>query len=426
MTTQELREIISKSKNAEWFNSLEFTIANPKIEYEKKFKGITSFHEFLSDQVKGWEKYKTNLLTSSKNWFIATEEKIERFVNQNSSKSSNYLLGAWNREISSGLSNQSILPYSHPIRSFLIDLAAENRSACQAAYDYFFTNNYSLSNKDSIAGMLLAYEFDRKGKTDLTRRRRKEQKAMDAYHVEWDEKLNEAEASLMTYFKKSEDTFKDHAAKIDELTVDKEVFFRDWFEGNSENEGIKTVFQNWFDGDGKEGGVKKELEKIKKTYEDKLKLSAPAEYWNKRAKELNTHGWWSLGVTVLFVGIVVFSLGRLLWKAPEEIYHSFFGEDKSAAIRWSIIYITFISFVAFCIRALIKVMFSSFHLARDCEERYTLTYFYLSLTKESEVSQEDRQLVMQSLFSRADTGLLKDDSGPTMPNDIVGKLIGPK
>lgn len=91
-----------------------------------------------------------------------------------------------------------------------------------------------------------------------------------------------------------------------------------------------------------------------------------------------------------------------------------------------IVVITFISFVAFCIRALIKVMFSSFHLARDCEERYTLTYFYLSLTKESEVSQEDRQLVMQSLFSRADTGLLKDDSGPTMSNDIVGKLIGPK
>src|SRR5699024_7261811 len=116
-----------------------------------------------------------------------------------------------------------------------IDLAVENRNACQAAYNYFFTNNYSLSNKDSLVGILLAYEFERKGKTDLTRRRRKEQKAMDAYHVEWDEKLNEAEASLMTYFKKSEDTFKDHAAKIDELTVDKEVFFRDWFEGNSEN-----------------------------------------------------------------------------------------------------------------------------------------------------------------------------------------------
>jgi hypothetical protein len=31
---------------------------------------------------------------------------------------------------------------------------------------------------------------------------------------------------------------------------------------------------------------------------------------------------------------------------------------------------------------------------------------------------------MQSLFSRADTGLLKDDSSPTMPNDITGKIFG--
>ena len=111
---------------------------------------------------------------------------------------------------------------------------------------------------------------------------------------------------------------------------------------------------------------------------------------------------------------------------PDEIYTSFFADDKSAAIRWSIIYVTFISFMAFCIRAITKVMFSSFHLARDSEERNTLTYFYLSLLNDSKVEKEDRQLIMQSLFSRADTGLLKDDSGPTMPNDFAGKVFGGK
>lgn len=30
---------------------------------------------------------------------------------------------------------------------------------------------------------------------------------------------------------------------------------------------------------------------------------------------------------------------------------------------------------------------------------------------------------MQSLFSRAETGLLKDDSSPTMPNDAISKII---
>ena len=68
-------------------------------------------------------------------------------------------------------------------------------------------------------------------------------------------------------------------------------------------------------------------------------------------------------------------------------------------------------------------MFSSYHLARDAEERHTLTFFYLALLKDSAVDDEDKKLIMQSLFSRTDTGLLKEDSGPTMPNDI-SKFIG--
>jgi hypothetical protein len=75
-------------------------------------------------------------------------------------------------------------------------------------------------------------------------------------------------------------------------------------------------------------------------------------------------------------------------------------------------------------RAITKVMFSSFHLARDSEERNTLTYFYLSLVNDSKIDEKDRHLVVQSLFSRADTGLLKEDSSPTMPNDFVGKIFG--
>jgi len=86
---------------------------------------------------------------------------------------------------------------------------------------------------------------------------------------------------------------------------------------------------------------------------------------------------------------------------------------------------TLISLIAFGVRAITKVMFSSFHLARDAEERHTLTFFYLSLLqeKDSKINDEDRKLILQSLFSRAETGLLKDDSGPTMPNDFIGKIM---
>ena len=41
------------------------------------------------------------------------------------------------------------------------------------------------------------------------------------------------------------------------------------------------------------------------------------------------------------------------------------------------------------------------------------------------MDKEDRLLIMQSLFSRADTGLLKEDSSPSMPGatSLVEKLV---
>jgi len=88
---------------------------------------------------------------------------------------------------------------------------------------------------------------------------------------------------------------------------------------------------------------------------------------------------------------------------------TFFSDDKSKAIRWSIVFIAFLSVLIYGIRTLNKITFSSFHLARDAEERYQLTHVFLALINEKAMDKKDRSLVIQSLFSRADTGLLKDD-----------------
>lgn len=52
---------------------------------------------------------------------------------------------------------------------------------------------------------------------------------------------------------------------------------------------------------------------------------------------------------------------------------------------------------------------------RDAEEREQLTYLYLSLTHESEIDKESRDIVLQALFSRSETGLLSQEQGPKMP-----------
>ena len=65
--------------------------------------------------------------------------------------------------------------------------------------------------------------------------------------------------------------------------------------------------------------------------------------------------------------------------------------------------------------------FSSFHLMRDSEEREQLTYLYLSLSEETSVEEGSRNIILQALFSRTETGLLAQEHGPSMPG--VGDAI---
>ncbi|WP_458294000.1 DUF6161 domain-containing protein [Geobacter anodireducens] len=48
------------------------------------------------------------------------------------------------------------------------------------------------------------------------------------------------------------------------------------------------------------------------------------------------------------------------------------------------------------------------------------------LVNETEIDTESRKIILQSLFSRSDSGLLTGDHGPTMPgiSDVVSKKVG--
>jgi hypothetical protein len=86
-------------------------------------------------------------------------------------------------------------------------------------------------------------------------------------------------------------------------------------------------------------------------------------------------------------------------------------------------YLLFISVGIFLINFFIKLAISAFHLSRDAYERLQLTHLYLALLNEEGITKEERTIVLQSLFSRADTGLLKGDSSPTIPDSGIVGLI---
>jgi hypothetical protein len=414
MTTTEVRKIIAESTDPNWFNSVEVTITFSKAGVSQTLKGFSAIHKFLNQQIKGWEKYDDipSELNSSKQHFTNLNNTIEQFINSYKGHLEPQLNNGWRNPQNQLQADGNQLTYDSPLTEFLIDLKKEFPKYVSGAYHYIL-GSYNFTNHDNFTGALLAYEFELKDHTNLTTRRTKEKSSISKIKSDLKEQLNESETQLTEHLSNANQEYKDYVKNIDIFKTEKETLFNDWFNKSKED---FTVFDS---------ESKDKITDLETTYEELLRLKKPAEYWSSRAKTLKKEGWTAVKWLVGLIAFACITLYLLLWLTPEGMLLSFV-KGNAQAIKWSIIYVTFISFLAFGIRALNKIAFSSFHLARDAEEREQLTYVYLSLIKDNAVDEKDKSLIMQSLFSRAETGLLKDDSGPTMPNDISGKIFGGK
>lgn len=169
------------------------------------------------------------------------------------------------------------------------------------------------------------------------------------------------------------------------------------------------------------------LAQAKKEHREDLAWSAPANYWRDRAKQLRKEGgnfmWWAimLGLVTVLVIFLILSF------PPDGLTASLKGDNIFGATRYIVAFITMVGFAGATLQALLKSMFSAFHLARDADERCSLTFFYLSLLADPnvELDKEDRKMITQSLFSRSDSGLSKFDKGVTMPGggNVIDKII---
>jgi len=400
MTNEELKQKISEALEQEWFKTVSVTFSFP-IPPHLTFKGVSAIYEYVNQQVDGWSKYDDlpRELGQSNACFVNIKDAIIRLVNSYSQHSEQTLRTFWSNQVA-GQINKGPLPYNIPEIVFLVKVHQDTPGYFQGAYNFITGTSASTNSRELLYGAILAYEFSLKDHTCVTERRNAEESSMSKLRADFQKYLSESEQQLLEYLNKANAKYAEYVKNIDNLKANKEEQFTEWFDP----------------------AVNKVAE-LEETYKEKLKLEEPAIYWSNRAGKLKTQGWRSLGILVGLVVVVCLFLASILWNPPEIFKESIFSEDKSIAIKWILIYITLLSFFAYAIRALSKVMFSSFHLARDCDERYTLTYFYLSLLKDSKVDEKDRQLIIQSLFSRADTGLLKDDSSPTMPNDIINRVM---
>jgi hypothetical protein len=243
-----------------------------------------------------------------------------------------------------------------------------------------------------LTGFILGYEFNNQKESAIISRRKIEKKSLEKIRGEFQAHLGAAEQDLQT-----------HIVTLEKLNLKQCEKFEE------QTQRYETILS----------ATQTKINEYEDLYKNKLMLEAPVTQWEKRAIDLNGKGKIFL---ICVIGLIIFSaslLSYILFGMPDLLK---IFEDKANAIRFSVLIIAILSLLGYGIRVLAKLTFSTMHLARDAEERKQLTYVYWALKKEGHVSDGDRQLILQSLFSRSDSGLLKDDGSPTLPNNIIEKI----
>ncbi|WP_296125504.1 DUF6161 domain-containing protein [Pseudomonas sp. Ga0074129] len=287
-------------------------------------------------------------------------------------------------------------PYVEP---FVQCLKEHGETTGSAFLDFSIRNSVqSISNIEHFKGYMYAYEFANQD-SQITKRRNGEKVSLGHLRTQF------AEAKDMLF------------AEVDELKTSIE----DWDTQNRAESSrlvrvqkalgrrkIKTQ-SNAFERQLTEWTEKVAI--LENTYEEKLKLKKPAEYWAKSARKFGIQGGlWTLAIVALVVVAAInFQEIFVTWLQGRET------PVQLNTIQGVILYGSIAGVYAFLLRVLSRLAFSSFHLMRDAEEREQLTYLYLSLTNEAEIDKESRDIVLQALFSRSETGLLAQEHGPTMP-----------
>jgi hypothetical protein len=263
----------------------------------------------------------------------------------------------------------------------------------------------SINRVEDYNAALLAYEYTFQD-SDLVKRRKTERASLSKLCDDFSNSKDQLYSEVEILKKEFVDWDKENKnAVLDSF----EMLEND--RASQKTELMKQVQSQSDDFDGKVTSWSDRVSELERLYEEKLKLSKPAQYWAQSAKKFKYQAVVFSVMILVVVSIGIISISDLfkLWLigSPTAI--------NLASIQGAVIFTSLAAVYAYCLRILSRLTFSSFHLMRDAEEREQLTYLYLSLTNESVIDEKSREIVLQALFSRTETGLLNNEHGPTMP-----------
>jgi len=353
---------------------------------------------------------------SANNWFVASDncwnalqQQITNGLGRFKNDPTNYNnhVTNWINTFQNNLSSKQIFTEDAPFASFIQRQAKLRPEYGVAAIAVIFNINLTGLDRFVLDGIKQAEDYV-SGSSDQVN---DQSESMQQLRDLWDEELTE----------KRDGWVSEYQGKIDEATIQNQKvdgLIGSWQEQTetqtTDLESHKQQFKEKFSSELTK--AKEDLENLTKTYDDKLALQASVRYWKSQEKYHKSASIWFAIATGVAVAIVLYSL---ITFANNHLAVGF----KDIQVSRLLISALLASFGVWIVKICANLFMSHNHLRTDAQERRTMIHTYLALLRKGQgPREEDRQLILQTLFRPSNTGMIKEDAGPSNLVDMVNRL----
>lgn len=155
-----------------------------------------------------------------------------------------------------------------------------------------------------------------------------------------------------------------------------------------------------------------EVQNAREALQDKIALDEAATFWNGKEGKSKQHNkrfrWILLALAAWIVGNA-YVLKDSIEDYKEQVKYAQDIYDLVPYLPGGVILIAFAVWGA---RVLVRLLLSENHLATRAEEKGILIHTYLAMVNEGLAKPEDRALILSSIFSHSQDGLVQEDSMP--------------
>lgn len=160
--------------------------------------------------------------------------------------------------------------------------------------------------------------------------------------------------------------------------------------------------------------AKERINNFVEAYKSEMQLQAPVSFWEENKKFHRNRAKY-FGIASLIISPIIFVM--ITWIGWEVL--------STEKVLWGkvgvVIFAT--SLAVWLIRILVRMYLSHNHLELSSQERIIMTKSYLALLSEGGASSpEERQLVLQSIFRPAATGIITDDGAPPNVIELINRI----